>query len=143
MNRNDTANDGAACRLPPGDRAQRTTDFRALLAGTLIGRARVADGVRWILRAGKAVEAESHRLASLEARCCDGIRFHVVHDGDHVVWRISGPASAKAALDAFYALPALVQTDAGASQLWAALDVAGCGAPTRDDAVPSVQPASE
>lgn len=118
---------GAACRLAPEDRAQRTADFRALFAGNLIGRARVADGVRWILRARATVETESHRLASLEARCCDGVRFHVVHEGDHVVWRISGPAQAAAALDAFYALPALIQSDDGAAQLWAALDRAGCG----------------
>jgi hypothetical protein len=127
MTNDDAVPDAAACRLPPADRTQRTADFRALFANTLIGRARVADGVRWILRARAGVETESHRLASLESRCCDGIRFLVVRDADHIVWRISGPPSAKAALDAFYALPALVLSDDGAAQLWATLDRAGCG----------------
>jgi len=118
--------EGAFCRLPVADRGQRTADFRALLTGALIARARVVDGVRWILRATPAIEAESHRLASLEARCCDGVRFLVVHEGDHVVWRISGPPESKAALDAFYTLPVLVQTDEGAEALWNTLDAAAC-----------------
>jgi hypothetical protein len=94
--------DGRTCQLPAADGDRRTSDFRAL-------------------RAGQGVEAESHRLASCESRCSDGIRFHVVREGDHIVWRISGPPSARATLDAYYALPALVQTDDGAAALWATL----------------------
>jgi hypothetical protein len=68
-----------------------------------------------------------HRLAALEARCCDRIRFDVVRDDDQVVWRITGPASSQATLDAFYEVPNLVREDARANELWAALDAAGCG----------------
>lgn len=120
-------NEMTVCRLPVGDRAQRTNDFRALFADTLIDRERLAEGVRWTLRADPTVEAESHRLAALEARCCEGIRFDVVREGDRVVWRITGPASAKAIMDAFYALPILARSDRSASELWAALDAAACG----------------
>jgi hypothetical protein len=120
-----------ACRLPVIDRAQRTADFRALFDDMLVESARVRDGVRWTLRALGSTEAESHRLAELEARCCDGIRFDVVREGDHVVWRISGPPSAGAVLDVFYALPTLVQSEERANELWSSLDAAACGPPSR------------
>src|SRR5687768_14590405 len=79
------------CSLPTVDRAQRTADFRALLADAFVDRARTAHGVRWLLRADAGTEAESHRLAALEARCCDGIRFDVQRVGDRVRWDINGP----------------------------------------------------
>lgn len=116
-----------ACSLPPADRAQRTADFRALLADAFVDRARTAHGVRWLLRADGHTEAESHRLAALEARCCGGIRFDVQRIGDRVLWDIGGPATAGATLDAFYELPLLVRTDDGARQLWDTLDGAACG----------------
>jgi hypothetical protein len=110
------------CRLPPGDRPQRTADFRALFDGTLLGRQRLGHGVRWTLRASDATEAQSRRLADLEARCCDGIRFDVERRGDQVIWAITGPPESAAALDAFYELPLLVRSDDGARALWDALD---------------------
>ena len=67
----------ASCSLPPADRAQRTADFRALFADAWISRTRTAIGVLWKLRATNATDAESRRLAALEARCCDGIRFDI------------------------------------------------------------------
>ncbi len=122
-------NETTVCRLPINDRAQRIADFRALFADTLVDRARVSDGVRWTLRALTTTETESHRLAALEARCCDGISFDVVRQGDQVVWQITGPASVKATLDAFYELPILVRDDARANELWTTLDTAACGPP--------------
>lgn len=116
-----------ACSLPAADRAQRTADFRALLADAFVDRARTSHGVRWLLRADGHTEAESHRLAALEARCCDGIRFDVQRIGDSVLWDIGGPATARATLDAFYELPLLVRSDEGARALWDALDRAACG----------------
>jgi hypothetical protein len=112
------------CRLAPADRAQRTADFRALFADAFVGRARIAGGVAWTLLAGTATEAESRRLAELETRCCDDIRFTVDRRGDRVVWEITGPP---AALDVFYELPILVRSDDGARTLWDALDGAACG----------------
>jgi hypothetical protein len=120
---------GAVCTLPPADRVQRTSDFRALFDGALIDRQRDAGGVRWILSALAQTEAESRRLAALEERCCDGIRIAVTREGDVVTWQITGPASAAATLDAFYDLPTLVVDDR-AAELWARLDGAACG-PTR------------
>jgi GNAT superfamily N-acetyltransferase len=125
----DQAQRATVCRLPVGDRMQRTADFRALFSDTFVDRVRVGDGVRWTLRASDATEAESRRLAALEERCCDGIRFEVVRDDDAVAWRISGPPSAGATLDAFYELPVQVSSDAGADALWSALDAAACGPP--------------
>jgi hypothetical protein len=116
------------CRLPVADRAQRAADFRALLADSLVDRRRVADGVRWTLRGDSATEAESHRLAALEARCCDGVRFDVTREDDLVVWTISGPPSASRVLDAFHELPVVVMSDARAHELWDTLDTAPCGA---------------
>jgi hypothetical protein len=118
------------CRLPPADRAQRTADFRALFDGTTIDRSRLPDGVRWTLAAGATTEAESRRLADLEARCCDGIRFVVERRGDVVVWEITGPPASQATLDAFYELPMLVQSNEGARALWDALDGGACGPAT-------------
>jgi hypothetical protein len=118
-----------ACSLPAADRAQRTADFRSLLADTFIDRGRTAHGVRWLLRADAHTEAESHRLAALEARCCDGVRFDVQRIGDRVLWDISGPVAAQATLDAFHELPLLVRSDDGARRLWDALDGAACGPP--------------
>jgi hypothetical protein len=115
------------CRLPPSDRAQRTADFRALFVNTLVDRVRLNDGVRWTLRALGTTEAESRRLAALEARCCDGIRFDVVRHGDHIHWQISGPGSATTTLDALYDLPVLVRDEQRVSELWATLDAAACG----------------
>ena len=115
------------CRLPASDRTQRTADFRALFADAFIDHERTLDGVRWTLRAGAATEAESRRLADLEARCCDGVRFSVDRRGDRVVWEITGPGTAKPLLDAFYTLPILVRSDDGARQLWDTLDGGTCG----------------
>ena len=82
-----------------------------------------------MLRASEATEAESRRLAALEARCCDGVRFQVERRGDDVLWTITGPPEAQATLDAFYELPVLVRSDDGARALWDALDGAACGPP--------------
>ena len=120
---------GASCTLPVADRAQRTADFRALLADAFVDRSRTTHGVRWMLRANEGTESESRRLAALEARCCDGVRFEVQRLGDRVLWEIRGPASAQATLDAFYELPVLVRSDDGARALWDALDGAACGPP--------------
>jgi len=117
------------CRLPPADRAQRTADFRALFNGTSTERARIAGGVRWALAAGASTEAESRRLAELETRCCDGIRFVVERLGNAVVWEITGPPASQATLDAFYELPMLVDSDEGARALWDALERGACGPP--------------
>jgi hypothetical protein len=119
-----------ACRLSIGDRAQRTTDFRRLFDNTVLARTRDEHNVVWRLRATERSEGESHRLAALEARCCDGIRFDVRREGDEIVWRIAGPPSARSVLDAFYELPLLVTTER-ATDLWAALDSASCGGATR------------
>ncbi len=119
----------AVCRLPAADRAQRTSDFRRLFDHTLLERRRDGQDVVWRLRATELSERESHRLAALEARCCDGIRFDVKRHRNEVVWSIAGPPSAKAVLDAFYDLPVLVTTDR-ANELWAALDRASCGGAT-------------
>ena len=108
---------GPSCSLPVADCAQRTADFRALLADAFRERSRSSGGVQWILRAIGSTEAESHRLAALEARCCDVVRFHVERRGDEVLWTISGPAAAQAILDAFYELPVLVRSDDGARAL--------------------------
>lgn len=118
-----------ACSLPYADRPQRTADFRALVADAFIDRSRSTHGVRWLLRADERTEAESHRLAVLEARCCDGVRFDVQRLGDRVLWDISGPADTHAVLDAFYQLPMLIRSDDSARQLWDALDRAACGPP--------------
>ena len=120
------------CSLPPADRARRTADFRRLFEDALLDRTRDGDVVVWKLRASDASESESHRLAALEARCCDGIRFEVKRERDTLLWCISGPSSAKPLLDTFYELPALVMTDR-ADELWASLDRASC-AGDRDDA---------
>jgi hypothetical protein len=118
--------DEPVCRLPPADRARRTADFRALFADALIESVRVPGGVRWTLRTNSSTETESRRLAALEARCCDGIRFDVSRQDERVVWQIVGPASAAATLDAFARLPVLLQTDDGAAEWWATLDAATC-----------------
>ena len=120
----------ATCSLPIADRAQRTADFRALLVDAFRERTRSADGVRWTLRASESTEAESRRLADLEARCCDGVRFEVARHGDDVQWTITGPPSTRAVLDAFYELPVLVRSDEGAARLWDTLDGAACGPPS-------------
>jgi hypothetical protein len=118
---------GTTCSLPQADRAQRTADFRAMFADASIDRTRTATGVRWRLPATDAIEAESRRLADLEARCCDGIRFDVERRGAAVVWEITGPPTSSATLDAFYELPVLVCSDDGVHALWDALDAAACG----------------
>jgi len=118
-------NESTVCRLPLSDRAQRTADFRALFADTLVNRVRLSDGVLWTLRANDTTETESRRLAALEARCCDGIRFDVAREGHELVWRISGPPSARATLDALYELPILVRSDESGNELWAALECRG------------------
>lgn len=76
---------GDTCRLPPADRAQRTADFRALFDGTFVDRARLPTGVCWTLRPSETTEAESRRLAALEARCCDGVRFEVSREAERIV----------------------------------------------------------
>lgn len=131
-----TSAPGTSCSLPIADRAQRTADFRALLAGAFRDRTRSAGSVQWMLRASESTETESRRLAALEARCCDGVRFHVERRGDDVLWTITGPPAAQGTLDAFYELPILVRSDDGARALWDALDHAACG-----PAVPSRSPA--
>jgi hypothetical protein len=118
---------GASCNLPIADRVQRTADFRTLLSGTFLDRARSPHRVWWMLRADERTESLSHRLAALEARCCDGVRFEVQRLGDRVLWEISGPAGARRTLDAFFDLPVLVGSDEGARQLWDALDASACG----------------
>jgi hypothetical protein len=112
--------------LPPADREQRTRDFRALFEGALVDRRRDASGVLWILSARQQTEAESRRLATLEERCCDGIRIAVTRDGHVITWQITGPAAAAGTLDAFYDLPMLVVDDR-AAELWARLDGGACG----------------
>jgi hypothetical protein len=118
------------CRLPLADRAQRTTDFRGLFADALVERQRLQGGVRWTLRAGPSTESESRRLAALEKRCCDGIRFEIHREGDVVVWQITGPAAANRTLDALFELPTMINSDEGAATLWNTLDAAACGSGT-------------
>jgi hypothetical protein len=125
----EASSSGTSCSLPMTDRARRTADFRALLADAFSDRARSAGSVRWVLRASETTEAESHRLADLETRCCDGLRFCVERRGDDVVWTITGPPAAQGTLDAFYELPMLVRTDDGARLLWDTLDASACGPP--------------
>ena len=119
--------DQIVCRLPPSDRARRTADFRALFSNGLAGRERSSGRVRWALHAQPDVEAESRRLAALEERCCDGIRFEIRREGDEVHWDISGPKAAAATLDVLFDLPIKVMSNDGAEAIWRALDGAGCG----------------
>jgi hypothetical protein len=116
--------------LPVADRAQRTADFRGLFADALVERQRLQGGVRWTLRAGASTESESRRLAALEERCCDGIRFEIQRHGDLVIWQIAGPAAADRTLDALFELPAMITSDEGAASLWNTLDTAACGSGT-------------
>ena len=118
------------CRLPRGDRAQRTAEFRALFSPGDVARERTPQGVRWTLSAGPATESESLRQAALEERCRDGIKIRVFREGESVVWDITGPPAAKKLLDAFYELPVLITSDGGAEQLWSTLDATACG-PTK------------
>ena len=118
------------CRLPSGDRAQRTADFRALFSAGIVERQRSLGGVRWTLRAQPGVEDESRRLAALEERCCDGITFEIRGDGDVVYWDITGPKAAAATLDVLFHLPMSVMSDEGAAGVWRALDAAACGSPS-------------
>jgi hypothetical protein len=108
------------------DRAQRTADFRALFADSLTDRTEAPGSVEWTLRATPAAESESRRLAALEERCCDGIRFAVTRQGDSIVWRITGPPSAQGTLQALYHLPVAILDDAEAEELWATLDAGAC-----------------
>jgi hypothetical protein len=130
----DASAPGTSCSLPIADRAQRTADFRALLADAFRDRTRSAGSVQWMLRASDSTEAESLRLAALEARCCDGVRFQVERRGDDVLWTITGPPAAQGTLDAFYELPILVRSEDGARALWDALDGAACGPPATSPA---------
>lgn len=116
------------CRLPPADRAQRTADFQALFSRGFVGRERSASGVQWTLRAVPGVDEESRRLAALEERCCDGIRFRIRSEGDVVHWDIDGPHAAAATLEVLFDLPIKVMSDEGADAVWHALDAAACGA---------------
>jgi hypothetical protein len=125
-----TMSEQIVCRLRPADRAQRTADFRALFSGWLVGRERSSLGVRWMLRAQPGAEEESRRLAALEERCCDGIRFDIRRQGDEVHWDISGPRAAAATLDVLFELPVKVMNDDGADAVWRALDAAGCSSST-------------
>ncbi len=122
-----TSSESTVCRLPQIDRPQRTLDFRTLFDGGLVDRQRSEGAMRWILRSTPKRLAESRRLASLEERCCDGIRFQVIERGDQIHWEITGPASALRTLDALYELPFSVQDDEQAARLWASLDAASCG----------------
>jgi hypothetical protein len=115
------------CRLPVADRAQRAADFRRLFGAAVVQRTRFEDGVCWTWQGDEAAEAESRRLAALEARCCDGVRFEVTREDGLIAWRITGPSSARRTLDAFHALPDLVATAERAQALWDALDAAACG----------------
>jgi hypothetical protein len=114
------------CRLPPADRAQRTADFRALFSDGIVERQRLSGGVRWTLRAASRAEEESHRLAALEERCCDGITFEIRRDGGLLHWNIAGPEAAAATLDVLFDLPVKVMSNEGADEVWRALDAAGC-----------------
>jgi hypothetical protein len=115
------------CRLPPSDRAGRTADFRRLFAASSVDRTRVPGVVTWQLRATDETEQESRRLAALEERCCDGVRFEIERDRDYVIWKISGPTSAQPTLDALYALPVLIVDDERVNEVWEAFDAAACG----------------
>lgn len=122
----DSAAETTVCRLPPSDRPKRTADFRALFVDALVDRERLPNGVRWILKSDPGRLAESRRLAGLEERCCDGIRFDVSEQGNQIHWAITGPPSASPTLDALYDLPVSVQDDEQAARLWASLDAASC-----------------
>jgi hypothetical protein len=74
-----------------------------------------------------AMREPKGKPAGLRRSRPDGIQFDVTREGDHVVWRITGPTSAAATLDALYELPALIGSDERANELWAALDAAACG----------------
>ncbi len=96
---------GPACTLPHTELGARIDAFRALFQGSFVERARDVEGVLWRLARSSHTEQESRRLAALEATCCSPLEFTVDVDADHVIWRITGPASAKLLLDAFYELP--------------------------------------
>lgn len=105
--------DAATCSLPSHQLTGRGNDFRALFTNAFVRGERIGESVVWYLRNLPGIEMESRRLAALETTCCSALRFTFSVDEQHVVWRITGPASARALLDLFGRLPTLVQTDVG------------------------------
>jgi hypothetical protein len=101
----------ATCSLPLDQLSERGKQFQALFANAFVRSERIGESVVWYLRKLPEIEMESRRLAALETTCCSALRFDVSVDEQHVVWRITGPTSARALLDLFGQLPMLVLTD--------------------------------
>jgi MerR family copper efflux transcriptional regulator len=86
-----------ACTLSGSDQAERTGEWRDLLAR---GSARepVPDGIRVTLPAGLAGPAAE--LAAAEQRCCPFFRFTLVFDGGDIQLTMQAPPEAAPLLTA-------------------------------------------
>jgi hypothetical protein len=89
---------------------QRLAEYRRLFAQALVGKERTAEGIRFRFRVQRGVEAWVRDLAVREKACCAFYEYTVTMDGDEVLWDCAVPDDdmARAILDEFYALPAML-----------------------------------
>ena len=90
----------------PDTPAERVAEYERLFGGWLVGRERVAGGIRFRFRAGPGVEAWVRDLAARERACCPFFRFAIsVVDGE-VRWDADvGDDAAREVLEEFYRWP--------------------------------------
>jgi hypothetical protein len=88
-----------ACSLDAAAFAEREARWRALSARALVGRERLAEGVRLRYRAGAAEELRE--LVRLEGECCAFLDLRLAESAEHITLEVSGPPEAAEIVEAF------------------------------------------
>lgn len=91
----------------PRHRLRTPAGVPAAIHPSLLGRERIADGIRFRLRADNGVEAWVRGLTGREKACCAFFEFRITNHGDQIYWDVTiiDNETARLILDDFFTLP--------------------------------------
>jgi hypothetical protein len=91
----------------PDTGPERAREYQRIFSQALVGRERIAGGIRFRFRDQPGIEAWVRDLAAREKACCPFFTSSITAPGEEVRWDVTviDDDIARAILDEFYALP--------------------------------------